>query len=218
MSTPNMNLDLPTVSVTLGPTWATEINEALEVIDLHDHSSGKGARVPTSGLNINADLEFNNYRASELFSSQYESNSSALTGSANANSVSVTSGNLYFTNNSGVAIQITSGGSLATSPGSASTFEYQSIAANTTILPSDTFVYLAIDTTVSRTITLPLANAVSAGRIYIVKDISGESLDNPITVSTSGSDNIDGASSASLNSNYGSWMIIGDGSSEWYIS
>lgn len=55
-TTPNMNLTLPEVLVTSGPTYATQINNALDVIDAHDHSSSKGLKITPLGLNINQDL------------------------------------------------------------------------------------------------------------------------------------------------------------------
>ena len=103
-------------------------------------------------------------------------------------------------------------------PGAVQNFERQNVASDLIINPADTFVYLSVDTTAARQITLPLASAVADGRIYIIKDKDGQALDNNITVVTSGSDTVDGASSQVLNSNYGSWMIVGDGSSAWYIS
>lgn len=218
MATTNLNLELPTVTVTLGPTWANEINAAFEVIDLHDHTSGKGLRVPTSGLNINADLDFSSNKPFNLGATQFSELTATITGATNANSVYSVSGDLYFTNGSGSAVQLTTGGSIVSSPGNAQIFEYQAVSSNLSIVPGDSFVYLAVDTTASRTITLPLASAVTAGRIYIVKDISGQSLDNAISVAASGSDTVDGASSQDLNSNYGSWTIVGDGSTNWYIS
>ena len=59
MATTNMNLTLPTVSITVGPEWATLLNAALTDIDAHDHTSGKGVKITPAGLNINADLELN---------------------------------------------------------------------------------------------------------------------------------------------------------------
>lgn len=213
-----MNMELPTVSSTLGPDWATELNAALEVADAHDHTSSKGKRVPTAGLDINANLDFQTKKAYNLFSTQFYPASSVLTGASNANSVSVYSGDLYYTNGAGASIQITSGGSLVTSPGAVTSLEVTSLAGNLTIGPSDTFVYIIVDTTSSRTITLPLAAAVSTGRIYIIKDASGLSNTNPITVAVSGSDTIDGASSLTIDSNFSSTWLIGNGVAAWYIS
>ena len=92
------------------------------------------------------------------------------------------------------------------------------VSSSLTIGNADTFVYLIVDTTVARTITLPLASGVSAGRIYIIKDSSGQSETNNISLAIQGSDTVDGASSQTLNSNYGSWTIVGDGVDKWYIS
>lgn len=213
-----MSLELPTVTVTLGPTWANQINEALEVVDAHDHSSGNGTQITPLGLNINSDLDFNNNRANDLELIQFRSQSTTKTGTANANAVYSTSGDLYFTNGNGVAIQITSGGALVSTPGAIQNFERQDVTSDLIISPSDTFVYLTVDTTIARQITLPLASAVSDGRIYIIKDKSGQALDNNITVVRSGADTIDGGTSQVLSSGYGSWMIVGDGASSWYIS
>jgi hypothetical protein len=218
MSTPNMLLSLPTVSVTIGPQWASELNAALETVDAHDHSSDKGARITPAGLNINANLDISNNVFYNFGAVRFQETGAALTGSANANALHSVAGNLYFTNGSGNAVQITSGGSIAASPGSASTFETTAVSTNLVIGPSDTFVYLIVDTTASRSITLPLASGVSDGRIYVIKDSSGQSETNNITINVSGSDTVDGASSQVLSSNYGSWMIVGDSSSAWYIS
>lgn len=219
MATTYMNLTLPVVSTTLGPTWATNLNTAIEDgIDSHDHTSGKGKQVPTAGLDINANLDFQSHKAYNLYSAQFESANSTLTGAANANSAFVYNGDLYYTNSGGTAVQITSGGSLVATPGAVDSLETAAINSNTTISPSDTFVYLIIDTSASRTITLPQASAVSAGRIYILKDASGLSNTNPITVNRSASDTIDGATSLTIASNYSSTWLIGDGTSAWYVS
>lgn len=57
MTTPNMGLDLPVVSTTPGPQWATKNNAALEVIDEHDHSSGKGAAIPSTAIEWTDDTD-----------------------------------------------------------------------------------------------------------------------------------------------------------------
>jgi hypothetical protein len=218
MATTFMNLNLPTPTVTLGPEWANQLNAALEVIDSHDHTSDKGQRVPTAGLNINEDLDFNSNKALSLVSTQFTEQASPLSGATNAGSLYVSSGDLYYTNTSGVAIQLTTGGSIITTPSSASTFETVAVNADLSIAPSSTFVYLIVDTTLSRTIDLPAASSVAAGRIYIIKDKDGQALDNPITVNAQGGDTIDNEVTQQLNSNCGSWMIIGDGINSWYIS
>jgi len=61
-----MSLNEPSVGVTAGPTWATETNANWELLDAHDHTSGKGVQLTPSALNINADMEFNQNSATEL--------------------------------------------------------------------------------------------------------------------------------------------------------
>lgn len=210
-----MNLDLPTVSVTLGPEYATQNNEAFEVIDAHDHTSGKGVRIPTAGLNINANLNAQSMKVYNLYSSQYIDQAVVLTGASNALSISTTSGDLYYTNGAGNSVQITSGGTVVTSPGTVTAFERTTVSSDITISPSDTFVVLSVDTTSIRDIELPLASTVAEGRIYIIKDKNGLSNTNPITVSRQGSDTIDLATSDTIDSNFASKMYMGDGISNW---
>lgn len=218
MATNFLGLDLPTVSQTLGPEWATKVNAAFEVIDSHDHTSNKGARIPTAGLNINAELDFNSNVASNLLQIKLVSNNGTLTGAANANSTYIANGDLYFTNSSGTAVQITDGGSVVTSAGALQTVERQAVASNITIAPSDTFVLLSIDTNAARTVTLPLANSVASGRIYILKDANGLANTNNITVATQGSDTIDAESNFVYDSDRGSIWVIGDGVSAWEVA
>lgn len=109
MATPLMNLNLPTVGVTIGPTWASLINTALETIDSHDHSSGKGSQVPTNGININADLPFGAYNATAVKSIRYSSQAGALSGANDKECIYSVNGSLYYNNSAGTAIQITSG-------------------------------------------------------------------------------------------------------------
>lgn len=217
MATTFMNLSLPTPTVTLGPEWANALNTAIETIDAHDHTSDKGARIPTAGLNINGNLDFNQYKIFNFKQTQYANNTILVDGADNAGSVYMKDGNLYFTNSSGIAVQITSGGAIVSSPGAAQTFEVTDVSSNLSILNTDTFVFLRVDTTASRTITLPLANSVSSGRIYIIKDISGQAYTNPITVNVSGADTIDGQSSIVVNSDFGSAMIVSNGLTAWNV-
>jgi hypothetical protein len=213
-----MGLTLPTVSVTLGPEYASQNNAAFTSIDAHDHSSGKGVKIPTSGLNINADLEFNSFKATELKASQYIPNSSTLTGSTNAHSLYSVLGNLYWTNSSGSAIQLTSGGSIVATPSAIISYETQAVTGDIVILAAATPVYFFVDTAAARNITLPLAASVVTGRIYKFTDITGTANTNNITIIGAGSDTINGAATKVVDSNFESTEIVSDGASAWYIS
>ncbi len=216
--TTNMLLSLPTVSTTIGPSWATQVNEAFETIDAHDHSSDKGARITPAGMSINANLNIDNNIFYNFKSVRLQSQSAALSGASYANGIHSVNGDLYFTNGSGTAIQLTDGGSIISTPSSASVFETEAISTDVTINDGDTYVFLRVDTSAAREITLPLAANVGDGRFYIVKDITGSSESYNITVTVQGSDTIDGATSFVLSSNYSSVIITSDGASAWYVS
>lgn len=111
-TTPLMSLDLPSVGLTLGPTWASKLNIALERVDSHNHTSGQGSRVPTAGLLINNDLSFGYNNATDLYSARFLNQSATLAGPNDRSSVSVVNGDLYFNNATGTAVKLTSGSSL----------------------------------------------------------------------------------------------------------
>jgi microcystin-dependent protein len=109
---PFMLLEIPIVGVEVGPAWAAEINQAFTRIDEHDHTTGKGALIPSAALNINADLSFSGNDAISLRSTRYVNNGATLSGGGDLSCISVVNGNLYFNNASGVPVQITSGSGL----------------------------------------------------------------------------------------------------------
>lgn len=114
-TTSNMGLTLPDVSVTLGPTWASQINSDLTLLDQHNHTSGFGVQIPTAGLNIDGDLGFNNHAISGL--SYLKLNPQAAT--LETSSLYVDSaGDFFYRNSAGAPVQITSAGGLAATPGS----------------------------------------------------------------------------------------------------
>jgi len=105
----------PAVGVTAGPTWASDLNTSLDAVDGHDHSTGKGIRITPAAINISADLEFNQNSASELKNLIFDS---SVTASTTSYSVYQASGNLYWRNGSGTAVQITTAGSVNAGAGS----------------------------------------------------------------------------------------------------
>lgn len=108
MTTPNMNLTLPVVSQTPGPTWASDINADLSVIDEHNHTSGKGALVPVAGLDIDSDLSLATHALTNVAKVALLNQVSNTT----AGSVYAVGGNLWWNNGSGTGVQITSGNSV----------------------------------------------------------------------------------------------------------
>lgn len=94
-----------------------------------------------------------------------------------------------------------------------------SVTGNITIgAASEDIVFLVQTASSAITITLPAVSGVNAGRRYHFKDVSGNAGTNPITLVPDGSDSVEGvASSRLLEANFGSWHIIGDGVSDWWI-
>lgn len=112
-TTSNMGMSLPTVSSTLGPAWAQQINAALGVVDAHDHTSGKGVQIPSAGLSIDDDLSFGDSNATDLRSLRLSSQSAVLSLSTDLGCIYEVNGNLYWNNGSGTPVQITAGAQLA---------------------------------------------------------------------------------------------------------
>jgi hypothetical protein len=104
MPASDMNLTKPTVGGSSG-TWGTTINANLDNIGEHDHTSGKGVKVPSGGININAALEFNANDATELGRVAFDS---SVTTSNLVRSLFVDAdGDLNYRNENGVDVQIT---------------------------------------------------------------------------------------------------------------
>jgi len=210
-----MLLDLPSVGVTVDPTWATKLNTALTTVDEHDHTSDKGVQVPTAGLNINADLSLQSNDLTEIRSLSLNNNVSTLP-SGDVRALYASGGNLYYNNNSGTAIQITTGSSLNTGALALNVWEIHELAGNLTLTGAESYVFIDTDTSSGRTINLPPASSVTGGRYFVIKDKTGDANTNNITISPNGSDTIDGAaSSTTISSSYGSLIIVSDGVSAW---
>lgn len=113
MSTPNMNLLTPTVAVTPGPDWAEQLNADLTLIDQHDHTPGYGVQITPAGFNINTNLSFNAFQATNLEATNF----SAVGSLATLRSLYVISSDLYYNDNSGNVIRLTQGGSIVGTAG-----------------------------------------------------------------------------------------------------
>lgn len=142
-TTPNMQLIVPEVLVTTGPTYATQVNAALDVVDAHDHSSGKGVRVTPSGLNINGDLPFNSNQATGLKGVVLTDQSTTLYVTPAA--LFRSGADLYYRDSAGNLVRITASGALNLSSVGAIT-SLASPAAATYVSASKKFVWSATGT------------------------------------------------------------------------
>lgn len=153
---PNMNLPIPVVGVDAGPDWANNINSALGILDGHSHQSDSGVPITPDGMNISKDLPFLGNKATQLGSARFTSLTNAITSaSPDIGCAYNVLGNLYWNDNSGNQIQITSGGAVAGTPGSIANLV--SPASASYVALSSTFVW---QSAVSTAANMDFASAI----------------------------------------------------------
>lgn len=214
-----MGMQNPTPNVTTGPEYATDVTAALNIIDAHTHtgaSNNDGKQIPSAGLNINADLSAQSNNFTTLRSIRFSNQSLVLSGIGDVGCIYEKSGDLWYNNASGTPVQITSGASLIAPVGGYTT---TTTTSNLTINSTATTIIVAADSTSNTiTVTLPLANAVAAGRFYIIKDVKGTSGSNAITITPSGSNAIDGVTgSIVIRNNFGAQCLVSNGANGWLL-
>lgn len=210
-----VTLDLPSVLVTPGSTYATKVNTALSTLAAATHTGGSnGDKWTAASLNIDGNVSWGDYSITALKATTYSQQASVST----ANSVYFkTDGALWCTNGSGTAVQITSGAGLNTSALIKDIWKPISVATNYSIGAALDYTLHNVDTTAARAITLPAANGVTAGRFYIIKDVTGSAATNNITINRAGSDTIQGATTHVIDRNYGFAILSSDGTSSWTV-
>ena len=141
-SLPNMGLLGITLGTDSGLTIELDANINYGLLDGHNHTSGNGVQIPPSGLNMIADLPFQNNNAIVLRSTQFVNASMPLpvTGPmAVLNGTYVAGGNLYFNDAGGNQIQITKSGLVnATSSGIANGTASATFAAGVLVVDANT--------------------------------------------------------------------------------
>lgn len=119
VTTPNMGLVLPDENGSLD-VWGAILDTIFGAtkIDGHDHSTGKGVKVPSSGLNINADVSWASHAATDLLAIDFApSPAASMTGFAGALFVAdgtggLTANELYWRTTSGSNVKVTAGAAL----------------------------------------------------------------------------------------------------------
>jgi gp9/10-like protein len=177
----------------------------------------------------------NNWQINEKLTSsqmnQIDTNVSSSidkTGETSAGGGGVT-GEIDFKSGSELIFQ--SGSVVSTASGSGFTFQsgssltqngilYQTLKTITTTYSVDTGgqdFMLMLNGSSSFTITLP-SIGTQTSRTLVFKDITGALETNPVTLSTSGGNTIEGASATTrlLQSNFGQWTLVAD-NTIWYI-
>ena len=214
-TTPQMGLILPNVGQELEPTASTDNNAAFTAVDSHDHSSGKGVKVTVAGININGDLDLNQFNLINARGVRLKDNVSTFS-SADKDIIYDKDGDIWWNNHSGTAVQITSGAALNSGVAS-SVFSEVIKTTNYSILVGDTYTLILVDSSGgAKTVTLPAASGVAAGRYYVIKDQKASAATNNITVILTGADTIDTvAANKVLNTAGASLWFVSDHVSNW---
>ena len=115
----SLNITLPTVGTTVGPTYATQINAAIQAL-IDDVE----ANIVTGEITINADLSFasagTSYGATDLDRAAFTEQGGTLA-SGNTLSVYAYADELYFQDGAGNNVALTSGGAVAAAAGNITT-------------------------------------------------------------------------------------------------
>lgn len=117
ISSPYMNLPIPTVGVTTGPQWATDLNVSLSLIDSHNHSAGQGIPITPDGMNISSDLPFNNNNLITARSLRLFEQTAALGLATDKRCLYAVIDDLFYNDGLGNQIRITQGGQVVGPPG-----------------------------------------------------------------------------------------------------
>lgn len=94
---------------------------------------------------------------------------------------------------------------------------YIEIVNSTTIDLLISGAFLAVDSSIPITITLPQANRIAKGLRYTVKDSTGHAELHNITILADGTDKIDGQSSYIMINNYQSRTFVSNNVDKWFI-
>lgn len=185
-------------------------------------SSTLSAPDPASGAGTSATIRAGNAVAATQNGGSLTLSAGSATGSATGGDITVNGG----TSSTGTAGSVVLKSGIVEGARINSIGQFQFSSANTltstntisvastpyTIGTSD--LYLNVDTSAARTINLP---APSARRIIHIKDTSGSANTNAITLVRNASENIEGiASSRLLQTNWGQWTIVSDGTN-WFL-
>ena len=225
-----LNITLPDVGTTVGPTWATQLNEAWQSLDSHDHSSGKGKQIPSSGIAINADLNFRtsgdtaeshapiNVERVDFF------NSATAEGAGISDSNSIYSGGetgeLYYINSNSERCQITDGTSVNVTGQASLSYAVSLISTASSLSFADSFSLYLVNHSTAVAITLPALSTGTDGRFFIIKDYAGIASTSNITINVTGSDKLETSTGTShvISSDNGSVVLVAyKSTSRWVI-
>jgi hypothetical protein len=169
-----MNLTLP-VDGGSANVWNVILDQVFIQIDAHDHSTGKGVAISSTGLNIVADVPFAGNSPTGLKASVFNAVAAASVSLyANALFTNSSDNNLYFRNSGGTNVQLTSGPS-AYGAG-ARTLNVPAVMAHTTsggaatVTPLTMSVVLSTDAnTVGYPLQIEIGAVINSWKLFLQK-------------------------------------------------
>ncbi len=115
---PNMNLPVPNVGEDPGPDWATNVDACLNAIDSHNHGAGQGVPIAADGISIQTDLPMNDNNLTDVRSVNFEVQGSPLALGTDIGCIYVSGKDLYYNDEDGNHVRITTGGNVNAGAGS----------------------------------------------------------------------------------------------------
>lgn len=109
---PNTGIQIPSVGADIG-VWDDILNNCWENYDEHDHTPGKGLRIPSAALNINADVAWGGKAINALGKAAFAAIAPLAAGSITL-FVSNADNELYWRTSAGVNVKLTLGTSINT--------------------------------------------------------------------------------------------------------
>lgn len=190
---PNMNLIIPGVGTEAGPTYATDINSSLTLIDGHTHASGSGVPITPAAININAALPMNN----NIINSIAALTLIAQTSAPASQSLYVSGVDLHYIDGNGNNIPITASGAVTGSSGtitglpsgtasatySGGTFTFQSATNTSAVIDGQSHIFRN-NTASSKGLTLLPPTAMTSDFSLVLPNIPAQT--NVMTLDTDG--------------------------------
>lgn len=208
-----MNIDKPVPETTPGPDYAGMLNDALDKIDAHDHTTGYGKKINQAGIQFNGDFDANEQTIKGLKSAVFSNQATPISLSYG---LYVYNYNLFFKTPSGT-VQLTEGNFQFSS----GELKYKTVTTNSyAVSASDRNYVIGYNLALNvKTVTLPAA--ASVGAFYIVfRDIAGDAGSYPISFQPFGTERINNVAGPTMtpliNTNGGVARLICDGVSKWW--
>jgi hypothetical protein len=108
----NMGLSIPVPGQTTDPYWSAYMSQALALLDAHDHSLSKGARLSQASIQVTSNWDMRGYGTTNQKFVTFTNPSTIWSPAPGNASIYFVNGECYIKDGSGNSIQLTSGGGI----------------------------------------------------------------------------------------------------------